>query len=235
MLKDVNKVLCIAHRGAFAYAPENTMKAFELAVEMKADMIEFDIRMTKDGHIVVIHDETIDRTSDGSGYVRDMALDQLKQFDFGEGEKIPTLEEVLQLAEKHKIMLNIELKEYKIAKKTVELIDKYGMSDKVIVSSFLHPELLDIKNYNPNIQTALLFSARPINVVRLAKEARAEWIHPEYHFIDEVMVKQAHAGGIGVNAWTVDDEEDMEKMIEFGVDGVITDVPDVFIEIRDKK
>lgn len=230
-----DKILCIAHRGAFAYAPENTMAAFRLALEMHADMIELDVCKTKDNKIVVIHDETIDRTSDGSGYVREMTLEQLKKFDFGEGERIPTLEEVLDFAQKNNIIVNIELKAYKIAKLVVELVEKYNMVNKVIISSFLHPELLEVKNINPNIQTGLLFTARPINVVRLAKEARAEWLHPEYHFVDEIMVREAHKEGIGINVWTVDDEDDMKKMIELNVDGVITDIPDIFINIRDAK
>ena len=233
MLSNNKKVLCIAHRGAYAYAPENTLKSFKMAIEMGADMIELDVHLTKDRQVVVIHDDTIDRTSDGSGYVKDYTLEELKTFDFGEGEKIPTLAEVFELA-KGKVGVNVEIKQYNMEKEIVDVIRKYNMEKDVIISSFLHPTLVNIKNLEPTLRTALLFTARPINVVRLAKEARAEFLHPYFETVDEIMVKEAVSAGIGINVWTVDEEEDIERMIKMGVTGIITDVPDVCIELRER-
>ncbi|MGQ4832407.1 MAG: glycerophosphodiester phosphodiesterase [Candidatus Asgardarchaeia archaeon] len=228
------KPLCIAHRGAFVEAPENTLKSFKLAMEMGADMIELDVRLTKDRKVVVIHDDTIDRTSNGSGAVRDYTLDELKQFDFGEGEKIPTLEEVFELI-KGNVLVNVEIKEMDMAKEVVEIIEKYNMADKVLISSFLHPVLLDVKRLNPTIKTGILFTCRPVSVTNLARDARAEFVHPFYDTLDKQLIDEAHKNGLEVNVWTVDDEELMQKFIDWGVDGIITDVPDVFLDIRDNR
>ena len=233
MLFENKKVLCIAHRGAYAYAPENTLKSFKMAIEMKADMIELDVHLTKDKQVVVLHDDTIDRTSDGNGYVWDYTLEDLKKFDFGEGEKIPTLAEVFELA-KGKVGVNVEIKQYNMEKEIVDVIRRYNMENDVIISSFLHPTLVNIKNLDPVLKTALLFTARPVNVVRLAKEARAEFLHPYLETTDEILVKEAISAGIGVNVWTVDEEEDIERIIKMGVTGIITDVPDTCIEIRER-
>ncbi|MCD6483748.1 MAG: glycerophosphodiester phosphodiesterase [Candidatus Odinarchaeota archaeon] len=227
------KVLCIAHRGAYAYAPENTLKSFKTAIEMGADMIELDVHLTKDRQVVVLHDDTIDRTSDGSGYVWDYTLEELKAFDFGEGEKIPTLAEVFELV-KGKVGVNVEIKQYNMEREIVDVIRKYNMEKDVIISSFLHPTLVNIKNLEPTLKTALLFTARPVNVARLAKEARAEFLHPYFETTDEIMIKEAISAGIGVNVWTVDEEEDIERMIKMGATGIITDVPDICIEVRER-
>ena len=228
------KPLCIAHRGAFVEAPENTLKSFKMAIEMGADMIELDVHLTKDRRVVVIHDDTIDRTSNGSGAVKDYTLEELKKFDFGEGEKIPTLEEVFELT-KGKVLVNVEIKEMNMAKEVVEIIERYNMADKVLVSSFLHPVLLEVKRLNPTIKTGILFTCRPVSITNMARDARAEFVHPYYETLDKQLIDEAHKNGLEVNVWTVDDPDEMQKLIEWGVDGIITDVPDVFLEIRDSK
>jgi len=216
-----NKVLVIGHRGAFYDAPENTMLSFRKAVELGADMIELDVRMCKSGEIVVIHDADVRRTSDGEGLVRDLTLNELKKLDFGEGEKIPTLEEVLEFA-KRKVYLNIELKEPDIVEKVVKLVEKYDMVNHVVVSSFYHNALLEVKEINPDILTAPLFMHRPVSATSLVRETKSNGLHPFIEFVDEGVVKEAKRNGYFVNVWTVDYPEDMEKLINMGVTGIIT-------------
>jgi len=220
-LIQAKKPIVIGHRGAFSEAPENTMLSFKTAVELGADMIELDVRMCRTGEIVVIHDAEVDRTSNGTGLVREMTLEELKELDFGEGEKIPTLGEVLEFA-KDRIPVNIEIKEQDIVEKVVRLVERYGMVNQVIISSFFHNALLEVKKLNPSIITAPLFMHKPVNSANLAIETRSEGLHPYYEVIDEELIQQAHENNFFVNAWTVDYEEVVEKLIKMGIDGVIT-------------
>ncbi len=223
--------LCVAHRGANKLAPENTLKSFRKAIELGADMIELDVRATKDREIVVIHDADISRTSNGKGYVREYTLEELRKFDFGEGEKIPTLKEVLELA-KGKILVNIELKEPDIVPEVVKIINETGMIDQVIVSSFIHPALLMVKKIEPRIKTAILFGCYPVDIVGLAADAMANFINPYFEAVDENMVKIARDAGLGVMPWTVDDENHMKRLIKLGVNAVITNDVEKFLKIR---
>lgn len=227
------KPLIIGHRGAFSEAPENTMLSFKTAVELGADMIEFDVRKCKSGEIVVIHDAEVDRTSDGSGFVREMTLDELKKLDFGDGEKIPTLEEVLKFA-KNNIFLNIEIKEPDIVDKVVGQIETYDMVDEVIISSFYHNALVKAKELNPGITTAPLFMHRPVSIANLASITQSEGLHPWFEYADKSFVNEAHKKNIFVNVWTVDDEETMRKMVKIGVDGIITNDIETLVEVLNK-
>ncbi len=223
-LKDLlesNRVLVIGHRGAFYEAPENTMLSFRKAVELGADMIEFDVRMCKSGEIVVIHDADVRRTSDGEGFVREMTLEELRKLDFGEGERIPTLEEVLKFA-KDRVYVNIEIKEPDIVEKVVKLVEKHDMVESVIISSFYHHALLKVKEVNPAILTAPLFMHRPVSAKSLANESKSNGLHPFLEFIDDEMIKEAKSESLFVNVWTVDDPEDMRKFVNMGVSGIIT-------------
>lgn len=221
----------VAHRGANKIAPENTLKSFKKAIELGADMIELDVRATKDREIVVIHDADISRTSNGRGLVRMYTLNELRKYDFGEGEVIPTLTEVLELA-RDKILVNIELKEPDIVKEVVEIIKKAEMIDQVIVSSFIHPALLVIKKLDPRIRTAILFGCYPVNLVGLASDALANFINPYFEAVDENMVKVAHEAKLGVMPWTVDDENHMKRLIKLGVDAIITNDVEKLLRVR---
>jgi glycerophosphoryl diester phosphodiesterase len=151
LLSDEKRIMVIAHRGASGYAPENTVSAFKKAIMMKADMIEFDVHLTKDGKVVLMHDKTVDRTTDGKGKVKEMTLKELKKLDAGlwfdkkfKGEKIPTLEKVLKKF-KGKILFNIEIKSEGTEEEIVRLIKKYKLEKDVMVSSFNHQFLKKIK------------------------------------------------------------------------------------------
>lgn len=233
-----------AHRGASAYAPENTVEAFALAMEQGADGIELDVQMTKDGQIVVIHDETIDRVSDGTGAVRDYTLEELKKFHFSnhmenyENAVIPTLKEVLDLIKSSNMLLNIELKTGiywypNLEEKTMELVKEAGMEDRVIYSSFNHYSIKKILELDSHAECAFLYSDVILNVDKYAKNAGVCGLHPAvYHLKMAELLKEYQESGLKVRVWTVNKKEDMEKFIKADLEAVITNYPDKALEIR---
>ena len=233
-----------AHRGASAYAPENTVEAFALAMEQGADGIELDVQMTKDGQVVVIHDETIDRVSDGTGAVRDYTLEELKKFHFSnhmenyENAVIPTLKEVLDLIKSSSMLLNIELKTGiywypNLEEKTMELVKEAGMEDRVIYSSFNHYSIKKILELDSHAECAFLYSDVILNVDKYAKNAGVCGLHPAvYHLKMAEFLKEYQDSGLKVRVWTVNKKEDMEKFIKADLEAVITNYPDKALEIR---
>jgi glycerophosphoryl diester phosphodiesterase len=167
----MKKPVIIAHRGASAYAPENTMAAFKKALEMKAGGIEIDVHLTKDGYPVVVHDEKLGRTSNGTGLIKDKTLEELKELDFGswfseefKNQSIPTLDEVMELISTENILFNIELKSgavlyHDIERIVVDMVKEYEMEERVIISSFNHYSLLEVKKIAPEIKIGFLYSA----------------------------------------------------------------------------
>lgn len=222
----LRKVLVIAHRGASAYEPENTLRAIKRALDLGADMVEIDVRATKDDHIVVIHDATVDRTTNGRGYVKDMTLEELKRLNAGLGERIPTLQEVISLI-KGRANLVIEIKVPGIEEKVFKIIDEHKIGEEVIVTSFHHPTLLRIKNLNARIRTGIIIASRPVRPVQLALDAKSDALFPKYTYLDLEMVEEAHKHGLAVYPWTVDDLKDAELLIGMGVDGIVTNKPDI--------
>lgn len=236
-----------AHRGASAYAPENTLEAFELAVSQMADGIELDIQMTKDGKLAVIHDETIDRIWDGSGYVKDFTMEELKSFrcsriwpDFS-ASVIPELKEVLELIKPSGLTVNIELKtgvfRYKgIEKEALKQVKKAGMEERVIYSSFHHPTIIKVKRLNPNALTGLLFSDGLINVPAYAKLIGADALHPSLNLLrSKKLIRKAKKKKLPLHVWTVNDKSMMEYFAEQEIEAIITNYPDIAKEIVDKK
>ena len=239
------KTLVWAHRGASAYRPENTLEAFALAVEMGADGVELDVHITKDGHVVVNHDERIDRTSNGQGYIADYTLEELRCFDFGykfygerKGIKLPTLDEVYELLAPTGLEVNVELKtaDPAVCAACDELAKKRGMEDKVIYSSFNHLQLARMKKVNPSARVAPLYGFDLLNPWNYAKDIGAAAVHPDKKLIDnqEGYIEKCHAFGIRVNPWTVNHEEQMKYLIEIGCDALITNNPDIAIKVREE-
>jgi len=233
--------LNIAHRGASAAAPPNTLAAFERAVELGADGIEFDVHLSADGVPVVIHDFTVDATTDGSGRVAEMTLAQLKRLDAGSrfdpafaGERIPTLEEVLEAME-GRLFLNIELKSTSLRdngleRAVIEQIERHGLDDHVILSSFNPFSLRRAKRIAPHIPVGLLYAPGlplPLRRAWLAPLVPHEARHPEHTMVNARYMAWARRRGYLVNAWTVDDPNEMHRLIRLGVDGIITNVPGV--------
>lgn len=234
-----------AHRGASGYAPENTLEAFRLAMEQGADGIELDVHLTKDGEVVVIHDETIDRTGNGHGNVRDYTLEELKKFSFHnhmekyQGVQIPTLKEALNLVKNSRIKVNIELKTgiywYEgIEEKTMDIVKTMGMEDRVIYSSFNHYSIQKVLEQNSDAETAYLFSDVPLNMEKYAKDTGVKGLHPAvYHLKMADFLETYMKSGLKVRVWTVNNKEDMKMFIDAGVDAIITNYPKVSVELRE--
>lgn len=241
-------VQIIAHRGACQAAPQNTIPAFLKAIEMGADGIENDVHLTKDGKIVICHNYDIDETSDGKGTIADYTLDELKKFDFGsyfsekfKGAQIPTLEEYLDIAGPLKVM-NVEIKPPQqkgsaIVRRTIETVRERGMLDKLLISSFDEEVIKEVKAIDPSVKTGFLYSIESPNIdvihedpFRYAEELGADALHPLCFFPDEEYVEKAHAHHLIVNPWTVNYEDGMLAMRDWGCDGIITDVPDLAVK-----
>ena len=240
-----------AHRGASAYAPENTLEAFDLAVKMGADGVELDIHMTKDGELVVAHDEEIGRVANGLGLIRNMTTAELKKHRFNrthpefENATIPTLREVYELLKPTGLHINTELKTSRIRyehmeEKCVKLANELGMTDRVMYSSFNIASLKLLKHIDPRVRVGLLRT--PIGKINdrkvidpwdLAHLLGIDAIHP--HFTELLKfneAEKAHTLGMQVNVWTVNDEADMRKCLEAGADALIGDYPDRMLKVR---
>jgi len=238
------KPLVLAHRGASAYAPENTLAAFNLAFEMGADGIELDVTLTKDGVPVVIHDDTVDRTTNGHGAVKAMTLEEIKQLDASykfekyRGEKIPTLAEVLRAVGKRGIV-NIELKSTTLKTDGVEaatlaVIQDTGTLDNVIISSFNPFALQRMFALEPRLPRGLLYAPDlPLYLRRawLRPLARATAMHPHCSMIDARFVAWAKGKGLKINTWTTDDPAEMKRLCDLGVDAIITNKPDILRQV----
>jgi glycerophosphoryl diester phosphodiesterase len=235
--------LILAHRGASAYAPENTMSAFELGVKMGAKGIETDIHLSLDGIPVIIHDEFIDNVSNGKGDCKKKSVEELKKYDFGSwfsqkyaSEKIPLLEELLDYVQKKDIILNIEIKKgfvkYPgIEEKAVELVQKYNLEDRVVLSSFNHYSIMRIKEINKTLSTGALYAAGLALPWEYAKIINAEYIHPLFGSVNKSIIDSCRRNNIKVNGWTINTREDIIKSIKAGFDGIITNYPDIAVQL----
>ena len=230
-------VMNYAHRGASGYFPENTMLAFIEAVEMGCDGIETDVQMTRDGVLVLIHDERVDRTTNGSGQIKDYSYAELCRLDAGlwygagfAGAKIPTAEELLLLARNTGIGLDFEIKngviQYKgIEEKLIELIYCYGWQERVILSSFNHYSMVHCKEIAPDLKTGILYMEGLYRPSLYARTVRADALHPYLYAVNEEIIREAHSEGLLVNAFTINDLATMRRFVRMGVDGIITNYP----------
>lgn len=226
-------MLKIGHRGAKGYAPENTLASFKKAIELGVDAIELDIQSCKSGELVVMHDDAVDRTTDGNGFVKKLKLKELKKLDAGMGERIPTLEEVLELADR-RVKVNIELKGPKTAKPVMKLINEYTNKngwneDDFIISSFSRRELKEARALNPMIRLGVLIS-KPRLIdrwsFRFAQKIRANFIGPKKYLVTKRFVRKARNHGLKVFVWTANDPKDIKELIKAGIDGIFSDYPD---------
>lgn len=228
----------VAHRGFSGKYPENSTLAFEKSIKAKADMIELDIRITKDKEIIVIHDLDLKRTSDGEGSVEEMTLAEIHQYDIGSwlsprftGQRVPLLRDVLRLCKANGMELNIEIKateHTEIVPMLNEMLIEEDFLQGVIVSSFDIPLLEALKEINPEIPCGYLFDKTDImEVLKESASKGFEAIHPRWLRITPEAKAEADRLGIMINCWTVNLEEDMQSMIELGVNGIITNYPDL--------
>ena len=224
------RVSVTAHRGAGSLEPENTLRALQRAIDLGADQIEIDVQLTKDGHLILMHDPTVDRTTNGSGKIADLTLAEIRQLDAGSGERVPTLDEALALV-KGKVTLQIELKGPGTAAPVVRTIEAAKQEDQVILTSFMHQELKDAHRLNPRLRLGALWGRLPADVVQQTKQLDAEALHIWHEFVDQHLVAEAHAQGLLVRAWNTSKEEDMRRLITLGVDAIGSDRPDVLIDV----
>ncbi len=225
------RVLGVAHRGASRYAPENTLPAFRLALEEGARAVECDVQRTRDGHLVVIHDQTVDRTTDGRGAVGALALDDLRRLDAGRwfapefaGTPIPLFDEVLDLV-RGRALLKLEIKNAPtfydgIEQQALDAIRRRGMEEDVLLMSFDHVSVRTVRRLSAQSPAGIIYSARLVDAPAAARAAGADALCIHWPYVTEDVVAQAHRAGLRVLVWTVDDEETFRRCLAAGVDGV---------------
>lgn len=230
----MGNVIVVGHRGFAGQYPENTILSFKKAIEIGVDFIEIDVRESKDGKLVVIHDESINRTTDGKGVVREMTYKEIEKYDAGiksgyPGEKIPLLSEVFEeTGDKVKIL--IEVKECEI-EKLIELIERYKMEERVFVGSFNIEYLKEIRQKLPVVSTALISENIPYRYLTECIELGIRKIDVAFPHLNKGNVKELAGAGFLVNAWTPNKKQDLEKVVSYGVHFITTDRPDVCLSI----
>ena len=224
------KMLKIGHRGAKGYKPENTLVSFQKALDLHVDGIELDVHLSADGEIIVIHDETIDRTTNGKGFVNALSFQELKAFLIDGKQEIPTLEEVFDLVNQ-KCFINIELKSYDTTDKVMALIEQYVNKkgwkyDHFLVSSFDWNALQRMASLNDKIGIGVLTETDLDLALAFAKTIQAKSVHPYFHLLTKENTALMQAKGFQVFPWTINELEDIQKIKTYNVTGIITDFPD---------
>ena len=222
-------MLKIGHRGANGHEPENTFVSFQKALDMQVDGIELDVHLSADGEIIVIHDEIIDRTTNGKGFVNALSLRELKAFRIDSKHQIPTLKEVFDLVNQD-CFINIELKSYEVTEKVVSLIEKYVTKNgwkynRFLISSFDWNALQQVAFLNDKIPIGVLTETDLDLALAFAKFIQAKSIHPHFHLLTKENTAQIQKKGLQVFPWTINELEDIQKIKKFNVNGIITDFP----------
>lgn len=235
-MSKINFPQIIAHRGGREWAPENTLAAFKKSLELKVDGIELDIHRCGTGELVVIHDDDLNRTTNGGGYVKDASLEELRRLSAGAwfnaefaSERIPTLQETLDFVHGDCI-INIEIKNTPMDYKGIEddlmvLLKKYPARDKIIVSSFDHKVLQSFHKKDPEIPVAVLAAARFVDLAEYAAKIGAKYFHPAFDCSTKEAIAEAHAAKLHVNAWTINAPRDWKTALKWRIDGIVTDDP----------
>jgi glycerophosphoryl diester phosphodiesterase len=237
-----DKVLVTAHRGASAYAPENTLSAVELAIKMKADYAEIDVQETADGEIILLHDGSLKRTTGTDMNIWQMEYKELDTLDAGswfsgkfKSESIPSLTQLLDSV-RGRIKLNIELKtnghEKELAERTVKIIKEKNFHSECILTSFSYSQLKKVKEIEPDLRTGLIFSKMPADI-NIFTNNSIDLLSVHYSLVNEVFMKSANDAGKEVHVWTVNDEDEMKRLIKLGVKSIITNYPDKLRQIQE--
>jgi glycerophosphoryl diester phosphodiesterase len=221
-------MIIMGHRGAAALEPENTLLSIATAMEIGVDAVEIDVHLSKDKQIVVIHDATVDRTTNGTGAVSSYTLEEMKMLDAGKGQTIPTLQEVMDLIHR-KVRLVIELKDEGTEGPVVELIQKNGLVESAYVISFWHRLVRTVKDIEGRIKTGVLFVGCPVDA-SIAAQVSADALVMKYTFVDKRFVDMAHEEGLTVFIWNIDDPHLVKPHADMGVDGIGSNDPRVLID-----
>lgn len=246
MLTSLAQPVIFAHRGASAHAPENTLAAFELALEQKADAIELDVKLSADGHAVVIHDSTLDRTTGRHGRVKDLSLAELQSLDAGSffsekyrGEQIPTLEQVFAAVGK-RTLINVELTNYttprdQLVEMVCMLVKKFGLQKSILFSSFFASNLSKARAYLPEVPRGLLAFDGWLGAWARSfgfNFGRYQALHPYLKDVTPQQVQRVHRLNRRIHVWTVNAAEDMRRLFHWGVDAIFTDDPQLAVQVR---
>jgi glycerophosphoryl diester phosphodiesterase len=223
-------VIITSHRGAGSLEPENTLRAMQRAIALGVDQIETDAQLTRDGYLVLMHDPTVDRTTNGTGKVAELTFAEIRQLNAGHGERIPTLQEALALT-RSKVVLQIELKGPGTALPVVQAVEAADAVAQVILTSFKHQWLVEAQAQNPKLHTGALWGRLPTDTVQQTQQLGLHALHIWHEFIDQQLVKDAHERGLLVRAWNTDKEDDMRRLIGLGVDAIGSDRPDLLLDV----
>jgi glycerophosphoryl diester phosphodiesterase len=219
----------VGHRGAPAEEPENTLRSFRRALDLGVAAVELDVQLTRDGRLAVIHDETLDRTTNGHGRVRDFTLAELQKLDAGRGEPIPVLEEVLELV-RGRAHLLVELKQPEAAPALLEFFRKHQAFEAARVISFWHPAVKALKEAEPRLHTGVLLVGCPADPAGLAHAARADTLVLNYRYVDRALAEAAQRQEIGVIVWNIDEPESLQPYLSLNLEAVCTNRPREIID-----
>ena len=237
----------LAHRGFSGKYPENTMLAFRKAIEAGADGIELDIHESSDGQLVIIHDEKLIRTTGRDGVVSDYSLKELtstrasRTFDDAFDSTIPSFEEFCDFASKGSFITNVEIKTNNtwyqdIERKAVDMIRAFGLENRIIFSSFNWISVLRAKQMAPEIECGFLYAGnKHLHLAPQAKDAGIEYMHPDFTLLDDDIVAECKENGIGLNVWTINEEDQMRQLIKWGVNAAISNYPDMCLRLLGAK
>jgi glycerophosphoryl diester phosphodiesterase len=217
--------MIIGHRGAAGYEPENTLLSFRKAIDIGVDWIEFDLHRSADGHLVVIHDDTVDRTTGGQGKVSEMTLEELKKLDAGKGQRIPTFQEVIDLARGHVKMIP-EIKQEGIELEVLDVIDRNDIINQCLVSSFSTYSIRRCKEFRPTLQTAAIFSHLPIDFRAMSLDTMADALFLRKDIVSRALVEECHKNGFNVCIWNEDKPEEIRKYADMEPDFMSSNYPD---------
>lgn len=242
----MNQTKIFAHRGFSGLAPENTMEAFEEALNVGADGIETDVRLTRDGRVAVIHDPTVNRTTDGAGKVADYSMDELKKLHACrlhpeyEAAAVPEFAELLDFLKGNSLLLNIEVKQCEerneeLVDKTLRLVREFGLEERIIYSGFNHYTMLMIKEKQPDARVGLLYQSAIVRPWEYAAQIGADYLHPAWQYakvLEGKFMEESHKNGIGVNVWTIDKNKEIQNFLKWGADSIISNRPDIALKER---
>ncbi len=217
-------MLRIGHRGAAGHVPENTLLSIQKAIEIGVDIVEVDVRRTRDGELVLLHDQRVNRTTNGRGHIGDLSFEEARRLDAGLGQAIPSLREALELV-RGSVQLMIELKEPGIVPEVMNLIDDCNSNHEVILASFHHPALIEVRRLQSTARTLALIDRVPVNL-DFAKNAEVTHVGVNIGSVTKEFVRSVHRANYQLFVYTVNDERDIRRLSEMSVEGIISDYPE---------
>jgi len=224
-------MMIIGHRGCAGLEPENTMIAFKRAIELGVTAVELDVRITRDAKVIVIHDPTLDRTTNMKGSVSSYSYGELEFADAGKGQKIPLLLDVLNLLKDGKVFVHIELKDMHVSERVLEIVKESGMIQQSFLISFWHKELVKAKKLSRIVRTGAIIVHNPVNVKNIFEETMVDFVSVAHDMTDRELVQEVHSLEKQITVWgKIDNNEKIDRLLDIRVDGIASDYPDRLIK-----